>query len=140
MGTVWTSSSTACLSPPSALVGAGRMILVSLYYRYLLPLTSSKAGNIVPKIQQKCSFSGKLEIIKLIPEVSCISSKARLLCVFREDPSWKNTSLSTRLLMSSDNPTLLVGLPDFYSAPLCGPSLQGVHANAGQLCCQTSIR
>lgn len=102
MGTVWTPSSTACLSSPSALVGTGRMLLVSLYYRYLLSLTSSKAGNTVLKIQQNWSFSGQLEIIKLTPEVSCISNKARLSYIFREDPSWKSTSLSTHLLMSSN--------------------------------------
>ena len=82
-------------------MGAGRILIVSLYCRYLLLLTSSKAGNSVPKIQQTWSFSGKREIIKLIPEVSCISNKARLVYVFREDPSWKSTSLSTRLLIDS---------------------------------------
>lgn len=34
--------------------------------------------------------------------MSCISNKARLLYVFRADPSWKSTPLSTRVLMSSN--------------------------------------
>lgn len=44
------------------------------------------------------------------------------------------------LLIVFRNPAWLVGLPDFYPTLLCGPYLQGVHTNAGQLCCQSPVR
>lgn len=74
------------------LVGAGKKPLVLLYCRYVIPLTASKAGNIVSKIQKNWCFPGKLEITKLIPDVPCISNKTTLWYVFREDPSWKKAS------------------------------------------------
>lgn len=109
-------------------------------------LTSSKAGNSVLKIRQNWSFLGKLEIIKLIPEVSCISNKARLMYAFREDPSWK-AHLSLHViscLLIIFWQSCIVGVPIWfllYPTLLCGTYLQGVHTNAGQLCCLTcSIR
>lgn len=108
-------------------MGAGRRLLVSLYYKYSL----GRLLKLVILFQKSCrpGLFRQREIFKLIPEVSCISIIARLLDVFREDPSWKRSSLST-LFKSSNNPVLLVGLPDFYPT-LHGPYFQDVCMNAG---------
>lgn len=100
------------------LVGAGRKLLVLVYRRYLISLTSSKAGNIVSKIQKNWCFPRKLEITKLIPEASCVSNETTLWYVFREDPLWKKAS----------------DCHMFFYSPRCEFSKQVVPVKAWYLC------
>lgn len=102
-----------CMSFHTFLVGAGRKLLVLLYCRYLITLTSSKAGNIVSKIQKNWCFPGKLEITKFIPKTTLVCFQGR------------------SILVVSHNPASLMGLPDFYPVLLCSPYLQGVHKMLG---------
>lgn len=55
-----------CLSFPSSLVGAARRLLVSLYYRYLLPSTSAKADVNVSKSSKTGLFQESLKVSSLL--------------------------------------------------------------------------